>query len=177
MRTLLALLTLLVLPGCFTEGYSMKDRWMEAQQKYNNGVRWSKLEDAIPYLPKDDQHPFVEHMTALEDELEFDGSELTQYDLDKKHDKVKARMTYTWTLKRHGLLEKTVTEQTWTEQHGKWTMLHEVRLRGGKLPLWKEREDVADEVKDEEAKDASKPDESAKWKYGATAGGPGPGTN
>src|ERR1700733_5474807 len=108
MRTSLVLV-LLSLTGCFAEGYSMKDRFLEASQKFNNGVRWAKLEDSIPFLPKDEQHPFVEHMTALEDELEFDGADMVQYDLDKKHDKVTARMSYTWMLKRHGLLEKTVT--------------------------------------------------------------------
>lgn len=162
-------LSLLVLPlaltGCFAEGYSMKDRFTEAQRKYNDGVRWNRLEESIPYLPKDEQKIFVERMMSLEDELEIADSEMVQFDLDKKKDRATARMTYTWSLKRRGLVEKTNTEQTWVEKAGKWTMIHEVRLRGAALPLWKERGEVVEEPE-------APPSPFAE---GTTAGGPGPG--
>jgi hypothetical protein len=167
-----SLLSLLVLgmavgvAGCFAEGYSMKDRFTEAQKKYNEGVRWNRYEDAIPYLPKDEQHVFVDRMTALEDELEIADSEMVQFDLDKKRDRATARMVYTWTLKRRGLVEKTSTEQTWVDKGGKWTMIHEVRMRGAALPLWKERSEVVEE-----------PDAPpSPFAQGSLAGGPGPGT-
>ena len=53
------------LPGCFAEGYSMKDRVTEAARLYNDGVRWNKVDQAVPYLPKDQRQPFVERMAAL----------------------------------------------------------------------------------------------------------------
>jgi len=171
---LLALLPL-VFAGCVTEGYSLKDRFKEAQQKYNNGVHWNMLEDAVPYLPKDDQHAFVERMSALEDELEFSETDCVQFDVDKKHDKVKARMVYTWSLKRRGILEKTITEQTWKDVDGKLVMVREVRRRGSPLPLWKEKAEVADAVEAERAKEEGVAKGHDKWRYSATAGGPGPG--
>src|SRR5580693_5343420 len=116
----LALLLVLPLAACFTEGYSMKDRVTEAARLYNEGVRWSKLEQAVKYLPKDDARIFVDRMTALEDELEFGDADMVELTLDKKHDKATARMSYIWMLKRRGLLEKTTTEQTWVEKDGKW---------------------------------------------------------
>src|SRR6185369_13180709 len=101
----------LSLGGCFAEGYSMKDRVTEAARKYNEGVRWNRLQEAVVYLPKDEQHPFVDRMTELEDELEIADSEMVQLDVDKKRARATARMTYSWSLKRRGLVEKTNTEQ------------------------------------------------------------------
>jgi hypothetical protein len=156
-----------LLPGCMTEGYSMKDRVTEAARLYNEGVRWNKIEQAVGYLPKEDQRIFVDRMSALEDELEFGDSDMVELTLDKKHDKATARMTYIWIMKRRGLLEKTTTEQTWVEKDGKWIMKREVRLRGSPLPLWKERSEVADEKAADDEKEVP-------IYHGATAGGPSP---
>jgi hypothetical protein len=160
----LALLLVLPFTACFMEGYSMRDKVTEAARLYNEGVRWSKLEQAVKYLPKDDARIFVDRMTALEDELEFGDADMVELTLDKKHDKATARMSYIWMLKRRGLLEKTTTEQTWVEKDGRWIMKCEVRLRGSPLPLWKERSEVPEE------KDEKEP----VTYHGATAGGPGP---
>ncbi len=156
--------------GCFAEGYSMKDRVTEAARLYNEGVRWYKLDQAVPYVPKGQQHAFVERMAALEDELEFADSEMVQLEVDKKHDQATARMTYTWMLKRRGLLEKTSTEQTWVERDGKWVVKSEVRLRGSPLAIWKERAEMPVEGSPEAAAD-KEPEREAQ---GAAAGGPGP---
>ena len=164
--------------GCFAEGYSMKDRVTEAARKYNEGVQWSKLDQAVGYLPKDERKPFLERMTALEDEFEFADSEMVGLDVDKKHDRATARMSYSWTMKRHGLVEKTTTEQTWSERDGKWVMIHEVRLRGAPSPLWKERAEVEDDTPTDgksAKKDKIVGEEGEEREHqGATAGGPGP---
>lgn len=167
---LLALFATLVLPGCFAEGYSMKDRVTEAARRFNDGVRWNKVDQSVDYLPKEERQTFLERMAAFEDELEFADSEMTSLDVDKKHDKATTRMTYTWMLKRHGLMEKTATMQTWKEKQGKWQMVREVRLRGAPLPLWKEKSEVGDE--DEAGPNGEK--EPEREQQGATAGGPGP---
>jgi hypothetical protein len=161
------LLVLLPLCGCFAEGYSMKDRVTEAARAYNEGVQWNKVDQSATYLPAPEQKIFVERMAALEDELEISNAEMVQLTLDKKHDKATWRMNYEWSLKRHGLVEKTTTEQTWKEKNGKWVMVREVRLRGSPLPLFKEKS----EVTDEEEKDEKEPE---KIESGALAGGPGP---
>jgi hypothetical protein len=166
MRNTLVLLALL-LAGCFAEGYSMKDRVTEAARRFNDGVRWNKLDQSVTYLPKDDQQIFLERMSALEDELEFAESEMVRLDVDKKRERATTRMSYSWMLKRRGLMEKTSTEQTWVEKEGKWTMVREVRLSGSPLPLWKEKADVTDE---EQASQA----EPEPQQEGAMAGGPGP---
>ena len=60
MRPVLCVLAAWLLGGCFAEGYSMKDRLTEAARKFNEGVRWNKVDQSIEYLPKDEQKRFVE---------------------------------------------------------------------------------------------------------------------
>src|SRR5689334_1228891 len=94
------LVAALALSGCFAEGYSMKDRVTEAARRFNEGVRWNKVDQSVAYLPKDEQQVFVERMAALEDELEFADSEMVRLEVDKTRDRATTRMTYTWMLKR-----------------------------------------------------------------------------
>ena len=169
------LLPLLAMTGCFAEGYSMKDRVTEAARSYNEGVQWGKIDQSAKYLPVDERKPFVERMAALEDELEISNAEMVSLDLDKKHDKATWRMSYEWSLKRHGLVEKTTTEQIWREKQSKWVMTREVRLRGSPLPLFKERAEVGPEANDAEAAEIEKDKkEGDREPQGAMAGGPGP---
>jgi hypothetical protein len=164
----------LSLAACFAEGYSMKDRVTEAARRYNEGVQWNKVDQSAGYLPREERKAFVERMAALEDELEISNAEMVQLDVDKKHDKATARMTYEWSLKRHGLVEKTATEQTWKEKDGKWVMVREVRLRGSPLPLFKERAELGPELSDEAESTGAAAKEPEREQQGAIAGGPGP---
>jgi len=145
----------------------MKDRVTEAARRYNEGVMWNKVDQSAAYLPKAEQPRFVERMAALEDELEISNAEMVGLEVDKKRERATARMSYEWSLKRHGLVEKTATEQTWVEKEGKWVMTREVRLRGSPLPLFKERA----EVDEGPAPDGQEPEREHQ---GAIAGGPGP---
>jgi hypothetical protein len=176
MRPTIYLFLTLPLAACFAEGYSMKDRVTEAARRYNEGVQWNKVDQSAAYLPREERKAFVERMAALEDELEISNAEMVQLDVDKKHDKATARMTYEWSLKRHGLVEKTATEQTWKERDGKWVMVREIRLRGSPLPLFKERAEVGGEVDAEVDKNEGSPSqkEPEREPQGALAGGPGP---
>jgi hypothetical protein len=167
---LCSLVVLIPLAGCFAEGYSMKDRVTEAARRYNEGVLWNKVDQAVGYLQKDDQKPFVERMAALEDELELSNAEMVQLTVDKKKDQATARMSYEWSLKRRGLVEKTTTEQLWVEKEGKWIMKREVRLRGSPLPLFKERAELGDEA----TQASHEEPEPEREQQGAIAGGPGP---
>jgi hypothetical protein len=163
------LVAALALAGCFAEGYSMKDRVTEAARRFNEGVRWNKVDQSVTYLPKDAQQAFVERMAALEDELEFADSEMIRLEVDKKRDRATARMTYTWMLKRRGLMEKTSTEQTWVEKDRQWSLVREVRLSGSPLPLWKEPAEVSEDDQPDRAASEPEPEQE-----GAIAGGPGP---
>jgi hypothetical protein len=138
----IVLFALLLSAGCVAgAGYSMRDRVTAAAREYNDGVRWQKWEQAAAHIAKDTRIKFLERHQAYEDELEIADYELVAIDLDKsdkKRDRATARVDYTWTLKRQGLLQKTSTLQRWEEKEGGWMMEREERLRGAALPLFDE---------------------------------------
>jgi hypothetical protein len=135
-------LFVLVLPGCLMgAGYSTKDRVTTAAREYNDGVRWGKYEQAAIHIAKGKRELFMEKHKNLEDELEIADYEMVALDIDRsdrKHDKITARVEYTWTLKRVGLVEKTTTRQTWEEHDGDWLMAKEERIKGSPLTLFDE---------------------------------------
>jgi hypothetical protein len=134
----------LLVPGCIAgAGYSTKDRVTSAAREYNDGVRWGKYEEAAAHIAKDRRDKFIERHKALEDELEIADYELVSIEIDKsdrKHEKVTARVDYTWTLKRVGLVEKTTTRQIWEEHDGDWLVAREERIKGSPLTLFDEPE-------------------------------------
>ncbi len=138
----LAVLAVLFLPGCVAgAGYSTRDRVTNAAREYNDGVRWSKWEQAASHIAKDERTHFLERHQALEDELEIADYEMVAIDIDKsdrKKDKATARIDYTWTLKRQGLVQKTSTIQKWEEKDGGWVMAREERVKGAPLTLFDE---------------------------------------
>jgi hypothetical protein len=136
-----ALLVPMVLAGCIDgAGYSTRDRVTLAAREYNEGVRWGQLDKAGNYLPKESRDRFFEKHKAVEDELEIADYEMTRLEVVKgKKNKATARLEYQWSLKRRGLVEKTVTEQAWEELDGKWLMCGEKRISGAPLTLFEER--------------------------------------
>jgi hypothetical protein len=134
-------LAVLVLPGCAGMGYSTRDRVTTAAREYNDGVRWGKWEQAASHIDKDDRAHFLERHVALEDELEIADYEMIALDIDKsdrKKEKITARLNYTWTLKRQGVVQKTTTLQRWEERDGGWIMAGEQRIHGAPLTLFDE---------------------------------------
>jgi hypothetical protein len=128
--------------GCIVgAGYSTRDRVTEAAREYNDGVRWGRYEQAAKHVARDRRDAFVERHKALDEELEIADYELVSIDIDKsdrRQYKVTARVDYTWSLKRRGLVEKTTTQQLWQESDGEWVLAREERLKGSPLSLFDE---------------------------------------
>jgi hypothetical protein len=130
------------LAGCIAGmGYTTRDRVTAAAREYNEGVRWGRLEQAAAHLERARRAGFVDRHKALEDELEIADYELVSLELDKSDKKLPratARVEYTWSLKRRGLVEKTSTDQRWEERDGEWLLAAEVRVKGAPLSLFDE---------------------------------------
>jgi hypothetical protein len=143
---ILAILSLFAMlwGGCIAGmGYSSEDRVIQAAREYNEGVRWGRLEKAADHLMKDARDRFYERHKNVEDELEIADMEIVSVELDKSDKKVTravARVEYTWTLKRVGLVEKTTTEQKWEERNRDWLLVAETRKKGSPLTLFDEPE-------------------------------------
>ena len=131
----------IVFAGCIDgAGYTARDRVTLAAREYNEGVRWNQLDKAGKYLPTEARDRFFEKHKAVEDELEIADYEMTRLEVVKgKKNKATARLEYQWSLKRRGLVEKTVTEQAWEERGSEWVMCGEKRISGAPLTLFEEK--------------------------------------
>jgi hypothetical protein len=137
MRLLFAA-SLVLCAGCFIMGYSTVEQVTQAAREYNNDVRWWRLEQAAEHIPPVERTRFIERRAILEDELEIADYELTGLTVDKKKETAVAHVEYTWSLKRHGLVEKTSTQQVWERQKGQWVVATETRVRGAPLAIFDE---------------------------------------
>src|SRR5262245_5487683 len=127
-------LGLLVLSGCITGGgYSTRDKVVEATREYNDDVRWGRYESASRHVPKELRRGFVDRHKKLEDELEIADYEVFGIDIDPKKTSATARVEYTWTLKRVGLVHKSATRQRWENRDGTWVVTAEIRETGTPL--------------------------------------------
>jgi len=132
----------MALSGCFIfTNYNAKERLTVAAREFNDDVRWSRFEQAGAKIPPEKRQAFIERHRALEDELEIADYELAGVDVDKSDKKMTratARVEFTWTMKRRGLLEKTVIKQSWEDRDGGWVVVKEERQRGSSLTLFDE---------------------------------------
>ncbi len=132
---------LLLLAGCFgAMGYSTIEQVTTAAREYNNDVRWGRYDEAAKHVPPDVRQRFIDRHSSLDDELEIADYELTNIDIDKKKQTADARVEYTWTLRRRGLVEKTTTRQRWERRDGDWVVAREERVKGAPLVLFDEPE-------------------------------------
>src|SRR5690606_7867196 len=125
---------------CIFSGYSTRDRVTAAAREYNEGVRWGRYDQAVKHLPKEKRQAFLEKYEKYADELEIADLDLVSLDIDKagKKDKITARVEYSWTLKRAGIVQKTTTVQTWEERSGTFVLASEERVKGTPLVLFDE---------------------------------------
>ena len=132
----------LALSGCFIfTNYNAKERLTVSAREFNDDVRWSRFEQAAAKIPADKRQQFIDKHRALEDELEIADYELAGVDVDKSDKKMTratARVELTWTLKRRGLLEKTIIQQSWEDRDGGWVVVKQERMRGSPLTLYDE---------------------------------------
>lgn len=139
MRAYVASLVLVAGTGCIAAlGYSSLDQVQTAAREYNEDVRWGRYDKAAKHLPSDVRQRFIDKHTNLEDELEIADFEMSGVEVDKKKKTATARIDYTWSLKREGILEKTTTKQKWERRDSDWVLASEERVKGAPLVLFDE---------------------------------------
>lgn len=132
-------LWLLLASGCMAGmGYSTLDQITNAAREYNDDVRWGRYDEAAAHVPAAERQRFLERHAALEDELEIADFEMTDVQVDKQKGAGSARVEYTWSLKRRGIVEKTTTRQRWERRDGDWVLASETRVKGAPLVLFDE---------------------------------------
>lgn len=134
MRPVLLASLACALAGCAGGMLSTRDELKLAIQDFNDGVRWGKVEQSAARLPIEGRAGFAERYAALEDDLEIMDYDVQRVDLDRAAERALVRVDMSWSLKRRGLVERTVVEQDWRKKGG-WMLVSARRLKGSPLPL------------------------------------------
>ena len=126
----------LLLAGCGMMGAltASKDEFMLAVREFNDGIRWGMAEKSAGHLPVEKRQKFAEQWSALEEELDVMDYEIQRVEWGENHDTADVRVDLTWTLKRRGIVERTVVMQHWVRDRG-WLLASMKRLKGPALAI------------------------------------------
>ena len=121
--------------GCFTGGFTRRDEMMVAVREFNDGIRWGRIDQSAVHLPLDRRQPFADLYGGLEGDLEVVDYDIQRIDYDSSHEIADVRIDMSWSLKRRGIVERTVWQQHWERQGGGWLLTRQARLKGSPLAL------------------------------------------
>ncbi len=127
-----------LLAGCGMATFSQRDELMTAVDEFNDGIRWGAMDRSARYLPVELRKRFAERWASLEDELEIMDYEVQRLEINKGGKgptTADVRVDVSWSLKRSGILERTVMQQHWEQRVGGWMVARQTRLKGAPLPL------------------------------------------
>ena len=121
--------------GCVSGILNDRDRLKMALEEYNDGLRWGRVESSCAHLPEAERQKFAERFAQLQGDLEVMDYEVQRLQWDRDHGTATVRVDVSWSLKRRGIVERSVMEQRWQEVGGGWMLVQQRRIGGVPLPL------------------------------------------
>ena len=102
--------------------------------RYNDSVRWQRLEQAAQYIPLAERAAFYDERIELEDDLRITMYDVRRVEVGASGEEAIVHVQYSWYLNSRGTVHETTTKQTW-RQHGKqWLLVDERLERGEPMP-------------------------------------------
>ncbi len=133
MKTLVAAMCMLLLVGCASR-QKQTENLLETSVRFQEGLRWSRWEDAASHVPPEEREAFLDEHDELGEDLRIDDYEVIRVHFKDSHEEAMVQVKYTWHLDGEGIVKETVTDQRW-ELHGSaWWMEEEVHKRGDDMP-------------------------------------------
>jgi hypothetical protein len=124
---------LVVMAACASQ-QKKTESLLEQSQRYQEGLRWQRFEDAASHVPPSQREAFLDEHDELSEDLRIDDYEVIRVKFKKDHEEARVQVKYTWHLDSEGVVKETVTDQRW-ERHGvNWWLADEVVKRGENMP-------------------------------------------
>ena len=115
-----------------------KDLLVMAIREFNDGIRWGKIDISATHLPLPSRKLLAERFGRVEDDLEVVDYDLQRIDVAPGGKNAVVRVDMAWSLKRRGIVDRTVLEQIWEEQSSGWFMTKQTRIKGVALPIFED---------------------------------------
>jgi len=124
---------LFLLVACATR-QKQTENLLETSQRFQEGLRWQRFEDAAAHVPPDERESFLDEHDKLSKELRIDDYEVIRVHFAASHDEAMVQVKYTWHLDNEGIVKETVTDQRWELRGLAWFMTEEHWKRGDDMP-------------------------------------------
>ena len=151
MRILIALT--LALAACASR-QKQTENLLETSVRFQEGLRWSRFEDAASHVPPREREAFLDEHDELGKDLRIDDYEVIRVHFKDDHEEAQVQVKYSWHLDGEGIVKETVTDQRWRLHGSVWWMEDEAKKRGEDMPgvkaaLKKDKEKDQDQDKTE----------------------------
>jgi hypothetical protein len=107
---------------------------LETSQRYQEGIRWQRFEDAASHVPPALREAFLDEHDELSEDLRIDDYEVIRVKFKKNNEEARVQVKYTWHRDSEGLVKETVTDQRWKLHGLTWLLEEEVVRRGEDMP-------------------------------------------
>ena len=106
------------------------DKLRETVLLFNEGVRWGRLQDVMPYLYSENAQHFVEMHKEFGKEIQLSDYELVNVTMDGEKKKADVNVQITWYRLSEMVVNTTILVQHWEKQGQGWIMIAEEFVSG-----------------------------------------------
>jgi hypothetical protein len=122
--------------GCFTPAQRRQETLTRVVREYNDGLRWRRYEQVTPHLSAGEAERFLARTGKLGDDVEMADQEVTSIRFADDQRRAAVTVELTWYEVRRALVRRTVVEQDWRFEDGRWICATQRRVRGEPFPLF-----------------------------------------
>jgi hypothetical protein len=98
--------------------------------RFNEGVRWGRLQDVMPYLYSENAEHFVETHKEFGKEIQLSDYEIINVTMMAENEKADASIQITWYRLSEMVVKTTILVQHWEKRGQDWMMIAE-EIRSG----------------------------------------------
>ena len=124
MRTLsVACLTCVVIAACGAQ--HSRDKLRETVTRFNEGVRWGRLQDVMPHLYSENAKHFMEMHKEFGKDIQVSEIEIINWIPDPEKKKWDVNVQITWYRLSQMVVHTTLLVQHWEKQGQGWMLIAE----------------------------------------------------
>ena len=102
-----------------------QDKLRETVVRFNEGVRWGRLQDVMPYVYAENSAHFLEMHKAFGKDIQVSDYEIITVTLDSEKKKADVNVQISWYRLSQMVSYTTILVQHWEKQKQDWIMIAE----------------------------------------------------
>ncbi len=116
--------------GCVMALEGSEEKLRESINRFNDGVRWGRTQDALSYVDPQSQDHFIELHKEFGKSIRITEYEVVRADIDLKQHVANIGIAIGWYRIDKMEVHQTLLSQRWEERGGQWLMVAETIVGG-----------------------------------------------